>query len=719
MDLFPKWWQRWVQEKLRIYEVPALKWMWTPDRPWEDYLIEVRLLRGLMGRMDDDPDNAPTLANEAKNALGYEGVNPDGSPMRTPREDDPLWVAARHDLEESDYSYRMFGWATGFYPKQFTDEDAELLRIRTEVNFLRDMVNNNVGSVVFGLDLDIENRYENYIMNRYETPDGILNNLYGALRWTRSEETGEQLYGMERRDLIAMRLNEDEVTSKYYEAMGILGEWLDGQLIELPIGASGDQFGVVWEEYFKKRGAIVSNPMYNDARRRSFMGYKPTSLIEEHVRDMLYWAVKETRPKYDKENESYTEYAMRLEEWEELFPILMDAIGDPFMLEVYDYATGGRGITPEIMQQILGGEFTAGGDRMIAVGDMIAMVMKDASFENYSEWLKDQDTILDALNNVWREQYWDTYWSAVDGLSSEDRLLAERAWKAANPIPTLDKLAEWVLEMYPNRGWTRDQILAEGKDDIVSVDDRLESDDPIGRREDMTWDVLMRAGRDKDTLQDVAQAMAPDGMDIGEHMNVWYITGGNGEAWRDPAEFQQFADLLGDAAVKMDLSEPTNAQLREWSAAKKLNDDFWRSVSTGFGEDFSRLLSLYWRMDSTQRREMRLADERISDYFDYRDLFGESFQLWAKHYNEEVYEPGGETITSTGAASSAVSTEVPLPAGFAKVAGGVVVDEIVALIEDDRSLSAYAVPFLTGVAERHPEFAQFIQALLDADKLVR
>lgn len=719
MDLFPKWGQRWVQEKLRIYNNPYLKWMWTPDRPWEDYLIEVRLLRSLMGKLDADPDNALAIANEHKFALGYGGVNEDGSPIRVEREDSPLWQDARHDLEKSDYSYRMFGWGTGFYPKEFSDEDAELLRIRTESNFLRDMVNNNVGAMVFGLDLDIENRYENYIMNRYETPEGILNNMYGAMRWTRSDETGEQLYGMDRRDLMAMRLNEDEVTGKYYEAMGMLGEWLDSMLLDLPIGADGEMFGEVWEAYFKQRSAIVSNPMYNDARRRSFMGYKPTDMIEEHVRDMLYWAVKETRPKYNREEMTYSEYELKLLEWEENFPILLSVLSEPFKLEVYDYATGGRGITPEIMQQILDGEFTAGGDRMIEVGDMVARVMTGANYEDYAGWLKDQDTILDALNEAWRTTYWNTYWEAVDNLSGDDRVLAERAWKEKHPEPpTLNEMAEWVLENYPNRDWTLEQIIVGGKDDALSVDDRLTSDDPIGRREDLVWDVLMRAGRDKDALLDVAQAMAPAGMDVGEHLSVWYVVGGKGAAWKDSDEFKQFADLLMDAAIKMELDEPTNAELREWSAAKKLNDDFWTSVDEAFGEDFPRLLSLYWRMDSSQRREVRLADERIGDYFDYRDIFGENFQLWAKHYNEDVYEPGGETLTSTGAASSAVSTNVPLPAGFAKVAGGVVVDEIVALVEHDQNLSAYAVPFLTGMAERHPEFAQFIEALLEADKLV-
>lgn len=143
------------------------------------------------------------------------------------------------------------------------------------------------------------------------------------------------------------------------------------------------------------------------------------------------------------------------------------------------------------------------------------------------------------------------------------------------------------------------------------------------------------------------------------------------------------------------------------------------SVNKLLGEDFPRVLNLYWRLDSDQRREVRLADERIEEYFDYRDIFGENFQLWAKHYNEEVYEPGGETVTSTGAASSSMGTEVPLPSGFADVGGSFIVNEIAALLESDRALSVIGLEYIQGMAERHPEYAAFINAVLDADKLVR
>jgi hypothetical protein len=742
INLLPPWHMESLREHAERLGGPFLRYgaefIVGSEVPWMDYMVERRLLANLSQEIRRDPANATTLVSQMTEAIKG-------------REDSSLWNETKREMEESDLARDYAGYFTGVYAKEFTDAEVDFQHLRDEVNFYRAMVNDMIGADVFDLDPEATNRYDFYSKLAYETPEGAAVNLYNNLRWVESP-TGQELQGEARREAILKKLSQQEVTDAYHLALSTKYQWYQEQLKALPVGADSKLRQKLYQDYIRERDLIENNEMYAEATRSWAMGFKPEEMVYEHFQELWWQLLEETRPQYD--GDDWNDYQAQLAQWTLDMPFLAttlaSAVGLNQMLTTQLRIPEGEEL-PESVEM-------AGG-RQLDTKAVIQNLISQTTPENYAAWQQSKDSPMRAMDKAWQELYWNKYWDTVNGLSGYERELAEQNFVINFPKPTTEAMTQWVMQNYPGRFDPATlQKSVEGRQ-VESVPSRLAPKDPIETMEQDIWDTLMMAGPNKDALQKAYEQMG--GYWASDISGLWYGSGGNSSAWSDPAKFQMFHDKLVEAAAQLGLSDPDPLTLQEWAEAQELEAKRKEMLNETLGEDIMDVMVAYWNADKNTRRQMRNADKRIDEYYNFQDRYEAQFPVWARYYTDQAssststgggggsssgggggsyvrktysggggggstYVPASYTI-GLGSRSSLEANRLPGTLGKAKPGGSIKIppalkaiigDAVSAEIESGKELDEKARAYLTKVATRHPEHKEDITKYLGGGRPV-
>jgi hypothetical protein len=452
--------------------------------PWMDHLVELKLLQQANAfisspEFDGDPEEYLARINNAlkhRDHRDMDGNFLDGDAAR-------LYDAARDEVENDQWAASTLGYFTGIYPKFFTDAYAELLRTRTEINSLKWSLNNSIQADILGYDSDVERMWADYLEKRYDGVDGFMYNLYNTLRWAKTPE-GDPVYGMDRRDMVTLAIEQMEQSEARYLALGNAREQLTKDLKLAGVGADNSMRAKAWERYWATVGSIEAMELYDVSNREWFVGYKPEKLAWRDIRNLFWSTFEKTRPK-QLPGEDFTSYEARLQLWKSEIPLQV----------LYSAPLWGELASIEWM------------DEAMNKPDMImSRLTEEATGEGYELWRMENDTILDAANNIWYQDYWGPYWNALEpARNTNERSLLEEKFAAQwgpEGKPSLEYVAQRILEQYEGiKDWTLEQIIEELQGSpITSAEERLQQDTledtsaTIADLDERMWDVIFALG---------------------------------------------------------------------------------------------------------------------------------------------------------------------------------------------------------------------------------
>ena len=757
----PPWWQRDIRRALRMSRYPNDPGMFTEDVGWQDFMIEKEMFGAALIELQANPDKLPQIQAELYAALGYRttGVDENGAPIfdSTYRRDrtNLRWTAARDAIEKSQYYNQLLGFFTGIYPKEFTDAEAALLALRDQTNFLKDQINGFAGAAIFGLDPEPESRYEAYSNLRWETPEGFVNQLYGASRWVELPGGG-QAYGEERANEMAKRLWEEEVTQAYYDSLTAAADRLSTCQQSNKIGADSAVRRTCWRNYFRERRALDDAPVFDLARRDWAIGYKTEDMIVDRFENLWWSYVKDTQPRwYVEDDEPYANWQLRLEQWKEDLPALGSELAATFLVQEIQPRTGIDG--SEIPTEVPG-------HRIVVEGALVNRLLAQTNAEGYDAYSLKNDTPFDAMNAAFMELQWNPYMEETqkwDNMNTYERALAEQKWLDDHRQLSLPDLQRWVFENYgEDRFLPEDLANVFHAAGVTSIEERNLPNAERGVVENEIWDMLSAAGPGENyKIFQEAFVMAGGEKDL---LTAWYETGGNFE---DYEKVTQLRELLERTASTLNITPPSQAQLTEWAMAKRLNDDFWKGIENTFGEEFRQTIAVYGTLGGAEKRNWRKAHPELDDYYDMRDEYAKINQLWAKYFNPEKYTTqtgivgegaekrgtasygdGGGGGSSRGGGSSSfgggfsgfgermigqgyrstydtneladprilgsggIAGSPYWPPGFGKNTPVGVLNEIVGMVSDRKPLSSAAIDYLNKVRAR--EYAEYVKRLM-------
>jgi hypothetical protein len=425
--------------------------------------------------------------------------------------------------------------------------------------------------------------------------------------------------------------------------------------------------------------------------------------------------------------------------------------------------------------------------------------LEESTREGYEAWLREQDDVDAAMRRVYQKYYWDAFWEYENELDRRDisykeRMLVLRRWKEEHPTPDAEWFIDMVKQDYGDQFTDTELVEAANRiTGVYSIEEGLkarrevEVGPDVTKMENEIWNILRWVPPGKkffelkdrldELLDEAGSKKSAEGL-----LSLWYGTDGKSENWSDQEEFKLFHDLLLKAATEIEIDEPTDEELLEQIAAKKLDDEYRKTAMEMFGDDILNLNSQYGGMNATDRRAFR--EERPEDYerlkalWEFRDMWAEIYPEWAKVYHPEALEEEkkGKAPPTTGRARAkarararreraaarrereaarrealfqplgrratlapsrllrpgilgmgGVSGRPRWPRAlsgirakkrkeveeFQATAGNALLDEILKMYEEGGELSASAIRFLRSLRERHPEWADIIDAILE------
>jgi GGDEF domain-containing protein len=614
-NLLPPWWVNSMRQFMAYAGGPEAVKIFNSgfgaDAPWQDFMVERRMLANALARMKADPTRAKAIAAEIRNALDN-------------REQTDLWNETYNEIKNYDYGSSMLGYFTGIYAKDFTDAEVDFLRMRDEVYALRGQVNDTIGAELFDREGSATTRYDQYTDRLYQTPEGYTANVYNMMRYVTTDD-GKTPNPEERRDLISKSLDQDANVQAYYQAMTEASNRYQAELATLPIGADSELRSAAYMKFMAEREAIKED--FPGLLPSWTIGYKPQEMVFENFEDEFWKAVNATKPRRDA-NEDYEDWQLRVAQWQADIPTIMAGKADLWMPILAKELK----LEPEELARQTQIELPGG--RSLDIPALTQEMLTRATVEGYTEWKKRKDSALDALDAGWTDMYYDKYWEYLKGKSGYDRDFAEREFLEKRPKPTTEELIAWVSQEYPGR-WTPAQLKTwiEGRK-METVESRLEPKDENEQMAQEVWDILAWAGPNKKKLQAEFEELGGYWSSI----NMWWDSGGQVEAWKDPEDFKKVYDLLKQAARKLNLTDPDSATLQEWTQAQTLDKQLKSLYTKELGEDYLDVMGEYWNADTRTRRQLRKQYPIIDRYYDMRDAWIEQNPLWAKYYTEQEAE---------------------------------------------------------------------------------
>ena len=382
---------------------------------------------------------------------------------------------------------------------------------------------------------------------------------------------------------------------------------------------------MAWKKYWTARVGIEFNGMYALAQRAWYAGLKPEAEIEEKLMASVVGMINETKPQLET-GESYADYQGRIDAWKDDIQSKMVLIRPILILNI---------------SQLMNG--TKDEDKQKSLVNMVDRITKKMNYATVEEYTLKNDSVLQAIDNVWYENYFSAFWDAMGDLTGDARDLAEREFNRKHPRPTLEDVWAWISKKYGTK-FTKDEVKAglEGRE-VFTVEDRLETGMSDSKKiADDIWNILswIKTPEQREAMR---EALIRQGVDDG-WMDSWYDFAGDVDTWGDVTKIQQFYAALLSASKTVGLTSPTDAELLEHMEATELQTKFITEVeeATG-GDEGKRIRALYWYMDNARRKVWRTENPEqyamyITAYYDLRDQFAALNPLWAKYYYPD-YDP--------------------------------------------------------------------------------
>lgn len=601
-ELVPPWWQRSLLTGLRKTVYPNAPDLWEPQVSWKDYLVEQQLLEDAYQAVLDVPQEERfAVAQKYEQAL-------------LDREESQMYRDARHRVEQEDYYTRLVGFFTGVYAKPFTDGEAEMLKMRNDINFLRESIDSQVNATVFGLLPDANRRRDQWIDKRFNTGKGLLYNALSTTRWTVVPGQG-QLHGEERRKYIEDSITKDIATRAKLDEQGNAWDEFQSSMDALPTGAPFELKDPLYSELGDRLGQ--ADARYPEATDFGVPG-EGTTMTDDQLRD--YWVgiwydvLLNTKPSY-KPGEDFTEYEKRVKQWEQDLPQIAEPLLRSFMRSVR-----GRPQPKEMP------DFAAIADpKLIENFDMA------------------DDTPSEALDRVWQEKYYSEYWNSLEGLSGYERDLAEMNFKMRWPHgPDDETLIKWVQQRYGDQ-FTRKQLL-----DVLRMGGTLDIDQrlAIGRTEmenqaEQIWTLMNWAGPSKNKLE---QAYIAAGGDP-DFWDYWWNSDGHPEAFPE-ADWNRFYETMMLAGNSLDLGKPSRDTVEEWAYVQGVNTEYGERAKMLFGQEIFSVSSAYSQTPYSQREQYRQEHPELKAFWDFRDKWTVDHPLWAQYYRPYALENAKVQVAS-------------------------------------------------------------------------
>ncbi len=673
LDLFPLNWRRAVLDKLKI-KSPVARAAIAAEPTWKNYLIENEILKDTLTKiriMDDEGEQYKVLMNVHTMLTT---VDEFGSPAR---ENNPDWVAYRTKFERGQLNQKYVSYFTGFYGKPWTDADAALLQLRIENNKLRTAINNEAQAHLFDLDWDAARRYDNYIHNVYETPEGALYNLRQAISWVTTDEGVEVTDPIERLRWLNIRLEEETNRDKMYNELAESRSLLEGELAAVPLGAAYEITQPIYDRYYTRNEEIRSRPEYaglDDGTPWNPVN-KPDEKILDHYRYDWFRDLRGTLPPYDAKAETYQEYKDRKEAWEQNFSKLSSDLAKKYKERIEKDMIK---LFPMLGFGTVGMELDAPGTGL--ADRIIQQLMSETTVEDMDSYYKKNDTIHDALVWAWDELYLNKYWEAIGDKTGDERTIAVNRFHTMNPVESITPamMAELILAhpVYSRSGWTASQIVsAYVSAPLITPEESEEEVQSNGEKQvDQAFKILGWADRGDEYNRFMDEIKLMGGSQVASDLELLYSTGGS-STLAQPKYADRLNALLTaiqQAAKSLGITAPTDKELVVRVEAGDLNDLYRKKAMERFGNDIFEISSLYYGLSYTAQKEFRQNYpedfERIQSLPDFKKEFAAMYPLWA-----EFYAPNASGSTSDGGGGTGdgeSSKKDKAPSGGSDYSGG-------------------------------------------------
>jgi GGDEF domain-containing protein len=718
-NLIPPWW---LPEFIQRSET-MMNWI-SPEPKWHDFLVERDMLEEATKYVRDtkltDTEKKAYLAKVGQ-AISEKG-------------DNPLWKESLKSFVTNEKKNNVMAFFTGFYPKQFSDSQADLLQARNEYVMRASAMNNNFQANLLNIPLEEQMRWDDFrTQYRVDTPLGWLYHLYGDIGWV-EDATGRLVEDpTQRAKLVAGSIDEDNKARSYFAAAQDLERWKNEQMSALPIGANYDQTREILDKYYAKLNLLEAQlmPPY-----KYYGSNKPVNLIKKDIRNYWWKKVTSSRPSWNP-NEDYATYQERMAVWERNFPVYTPIFVKHFIR------------SPQITSYM--GNLDT--DQPLNLDALVKDLVAETSVAGYEAWKLENDDIFTALNTVWKENYWNPYWDAVGPYKDEQRDLLEMRFFDHNPVPDVNKLYNWIVQKYGPDRFTMDDIQQwvmynPSKElEIYNIDDRhLQDVGEIAVTREKIWNVLSWAGpgKQREVLQNAF-------VDIGgspDDLAHWYEVP-HGLAWDDdPAHVTDFYNKLSEAAQAIQLRPPNRGQLEQFLRARQENNILNSLLAEELGNDYQDVLNVYFFKSSNLskpdfrkwKHDNRDAATLVNKYFKMRDVFGYSHKLWASYYqwkpkpkptnlgpmnandapltNPEPRLPqekkADEVMKTLGGQAQPLtfSFGAPWPVDMKSNVSSSLVREIESAYRGYSNLSSSARNYLNSLYRYHPEWRGFIARIL-------
>lgn len=617
IEFIPPWIEKVVMNRLQKMVSPNIPDTLAPEVQWKDYMIAELMLQDYLQKIEDEPDEAQRykLAGEVGSVLS-----------QLDHGDNAIWKKYSDQLDASEYYRKMGSMFTSFYVKDFSSGKAAMIALRDRINVIKENINNQVGADVLGLDADAISRRQAYVDLRYNTPEGWLWNDRMKISFVRDPETNVLIPGGEEwKKAVAQAYDEEERQDAYYQKLSEIQMRLNQKLNASPsFPVSNVLKQQAWKDYWQERADLETNPMFQSIRYKWNPGYRPQEEVEKHYRDMWWGMLAETKPIRDYDGgESYNDYMKRVMAWEQ------------------DLSNQAKVLAPMLSTNIAMayGALSKGQ----SVDGLFNKIMKSTNADDYHKWEAEHDSIFTAAEKAYMELYINPYFEITgDTANSDERMIAERLFKANFPKPTAEDLWEYVQEKYPDRFTREDFMKIVGDKSVLDVDQRMD----LNKTEEQIktndiWDVLswVDPGQGRKDLINQFKLLGGEEWWI----NMWYETGGDPSVFKQET-IDQFLPLLKQAAQALNIKEPSTSRLAERSKAREINDVLYKQIDKDLGgETGERVRSAYFILDDAERRVWRKTNQGMYDmyikaYYELRDFYAETYPVWMKYYYPD-YEP--------------------------------------------------------------------------------
>jgi len=711
-----------------------------PEAPWHDYMVERRILENALGQIRSgnlSEADKIKLMHQAQNAIKYKG-------------EDVLWKQSYKDLTSEEWTRSVSSFFSGVYPKNFGDNQAEMLQLRNELNLLKSAMNNEFQANMFDLPVQADTAWNNYL-NALDTPEGWNYRLYTDIGWVKNAQGELTRDPKERNKALAIKIKQDEDQQVYYDKMSDLQNEFNKRIRALPVGTDWEQMKVVYDWYSKERSSLD----YLRSFEKIYGTNKPQELIQQDIAKDWFREIGALKPRWElTTGETYEDYQHRVTEWETNLPNIASIFMRSYVRR----------------HDLINTMNSLRDDQKFNLGTFSQELVAITNVQGLEQWEKKNDDIFDALNKAWKSTYWDNYWNGVIGKSGYEVDLAEHDFYAKhNEPPSSDELYQWITAYYGTGKFTREEIAKwVDETDTMSVEQRrlITKDDPVDfQKRQGVWDMLSWIGPGNRNRNVFNTAFVNAGGDP-DALTVWYEE--SGEAYKTkPEKMDQLYNAIQEAIRTLGLKPPDRPELVRYIQAQSENDTFKQLISNELGNQFfdytdedgkiqPGVFSYYNSLDTQSKRAFRKERteeyDSIQAYYDMRDAFGEEHITWSDYYGSETtptvslptaaegstftppplrgfHSGGGRNRTPVAPKSYATATRSSsnyfpsfniggdrtsnyFSPGLYSLVGSKMAWEITSVFASGRRISTSGVNFLRSVASRYPEYASEINKIL-------